>query len=337
MSSREQWQAAWQLLRPAQWPILTGQFLVAVMLMSPRASGGGCWLNGSALLVLACGWLCWVVLLNGGTLAFNSAYDRDQGPVAYLPSPPQPPSWLAGFALVLMIAGVVLGALVLGTAFGLVTGVCLFLSVLYSHPAVRLKSLPGWDLAINVVGYGAATTLAGLLTGKAAYLGLPTGACATTGPDLLAFPAVALPVAGSPLEHQFTQVLSGGRMWLVLGFGLLFGSFYPGTQIYQAEEDRQRGDRTLTTALGIRSALLLALLLGVLAAASMLLAWQDAPRRWVMLVPLGGLLAWLGHLARWWLRSEAMNPQQHEKGMYRSLTLWAVVDALVLAGWLLRS
>ena len=41
-----------------------------------------------APLPLAGAWLAWVVLLNGGTLAYNSAWDRDTGAVAYLRRPP---------------------------------------------------------------------------------------------------------------------------------------------------------------------------------------------------------------------------------------------------------
>jgi 4-hydroxybenzoate polyprenyltransferase len=337
MTFSKPWHAAWQLLRPGQWPVLTAQFLLAVMLLSPRATAGGCWINGTALTVLVVGWFCWVVLLNGGTLAFNSAYDRDIGPVAYLPNPPEPPRWLAGLSLIWMLAGVVIGTLVIGLAFGLVLGICVVLSVLYSHPATRLKGRPGWDLLINMVGYGAATTLGGLLVGKAAYLGFPAGACATTGPNLLAFPSVPLPVAQVPLGQQFAEVLADGRFFLVLGFGLLFGSFYPGTQIYQAREDRQRGDLTLTTALGIRRALIVSLGLGVLASVSMLYAWWGAARMWTAILPAAALMLWLGHHARWWQQAPRWDDGQHEKGMYRSLTLWAVVDGAVLIGWLFRN
>jgi hypothetical protein len=176
-----QLQAALQLMRPAQWPILSAQFFLAVLLISPRAMGGGCWLNAGSLTVLATGWLIWVVLLNGGTLAFNSAFDRDEGPVAYLDTPPLPPTWLAPAALGAMLLGVLLAWLVLGQGLALVTGGCVLLSVLYSAPGperarLRWKSRPGLDLLVNMVGYGAGTTLAGLLVGSAAYLGGPRAA-----------------------------------------------------------------------------------------------------------------------------------------------------------------
>ena len=95
---------AFALTRPGQWPILSAQFFVGVLLMAPAAQGGGCWLNTGSLVVLAVAWACWVILLNGGTLAFNSAHDQDEGPIAYLPDPPLPPPWLNRAALAWMLA-----------------------------------------------------------------------------------------------------------------------------------------------------------------------------------------------------------------------------------------
>ena len=62
---------------------------------------------GPALL----GLVLWVVCLNGGTLALNSAFDRDEGDVAYLRRPPAPPRHLAAFSLALMVAGQILAFL----------------------------------------------------------------------------------------------------------------------------------------------------------------------------------------------------------------------------------
>ena len=50
--------------------------------------------SGSAPALL--GLVLWVVCLNGGTLALNSAFDRDEGDIAYLRRPPLPPRHLAG-------------------------------------------------------------------------------------------------------------------------------------------------------------------------------------------------------------------------------------------------
>jgi 4-hydroxybenzoate polyprenyltransferase len=288
---------ACQLTRPAQWPILTAQLALGMFLAAPSGADRAVWAAGLDPWRLVSAWLVWVVLLNGSTLAYNSAYDRDTGPVAYLAAPPPPPRWLAGAALAAMISGVLLGLVVVGWFFGGLVGVCVVLSVLYSHPATRWKSRPGLDLVVNMAGYGAGTTLAGL------------GAAGGSSPT----PA---------------------GWWLAAGFGLLFGSFYPLTQIYQAEADRQRGDRTLTTTLGVRASLALALVLGTFAGGAWWLGFRAAGH--LALAPAAGaaLLLWLVHLAWWLRRGSRWTAAAHERGMYRALGLWAVVDAALAIVWL---
>ncbi|MBE0566819.1 MAG: UbiA family prenyltransferase, partial [Krumholzibacteria bacterium] len=279
---------------PRQWPILTAQLLVGVLLAQPDRAQLAALGAPAALGTVALAWVAWVVLLNGGTLAYNSAWDRDTGPVAFLARPPRPPAWLAEAALGTMAAGAVLGAATVGTRFGHVTAACVALSVMYSHPAPRLKARPGLDLAVNMAGYGAGTTLAGLLAGRAA-----TGQA---------------PGADDP--------------WLVGGFALLFGSLYPLTQIYQAADDAARGDRTLTTALGVRPVLALALVLGLLAAGALL---RTAPAGTASALVGGACVLWLAHLAQWLARAGGMDAAGHERGMYVALALWAGVDAALVA------
>jgi 4-hydroxybenzoate polyprenyltransferase len=225
-----------------------------------------------------------------------------------------------------MMLGVVVGWIGVSEDFGLVTAGCVVLSLLYSHPVARWKARPGLDLAVNMVGYGGATTLAGLLAGAAATNGL----AASSG-----------------------TALAPAAWWLVGGFALLFGSFYPLTQIYQIAEDRRRGDRTLATALGTERALGLAVALGGLATVCLLTAVARnhtvtaAPAepatvqiRALALViwPLAAALAaWLGHLTWWLLRVHGTRNVDHERGMYRALALWAIVDVALLVSWHLAS
>lgn len=330
MSRMHEIKAAATLTRPDQWTVLTFQFMVPVMLVAPGARGGGCWFNPASAAVLATAWLVWVVFLNGATLAFNSAYDKDTGPIAYLPNPPEPPSWLAAAAALMMLAGTALAWLVVGSAFALLVGVCVLLSLLYSHPLTRLKARPGFDLLVNMVGYGAGTTLAGLLAGQAANFGATGNACAAGGWRHVPWPGLQ----GS-LVQQLELAFSGGPGWIVLGFGLLFGSFYPMTQLYQVEEDRQRGDRTLCTQMGGRPSLVLATILGILAAVAF--AWGLISRGWgwPLLLPAAALAAWLGFLVVWLAEQPQLKPAQLEKKMYRGLTLWALVDAALVAAWYL--
>ncbi len=316
------------LMRPDQWTILTFQFMVPVLLTAPAAQGGGCWFNPASGAVLFSAWVLWVIFLNGGTLAFNSAYDKDTGPVAYLSNPPKPPAWLAMASLSLMIAGTVLSRFIVGSAFSLIVAVCLVLSVLYSHPAVRLKSRPGWDLLVNMIGYGGATTWAGLLAGKAAYFGADVNACAAGGWRNVPWPGLQ----GS-VVLQLQESMSGGAGWMTLGFVFLFGSFYPLTQLYQMQDDLERGDRTLCTALGGKRSLQLALLLGLVAGG--FLAWGLMMRNatWSLAFPALALSAWSIHLIQWLNQEAQMEPEEQEKRMYRALKLWALMDVAVVTGW----
>ena len=91
------------------------------------------------------------------------------------------------------------------------------MSLLYSVPPIRLKARAGWDVFINSTGFGALTIFAGW-----AAAGLP---------------------AHAPIIN------------IGLAFFFFFIGFYPTTQIYQMEEDQQRGDLTIALALGKKNAL----------------------------------------------------------------------------------
>lgn len=294
---------ALRLTRPRQWPILSAQLLVGIALALPPGAALTTALGQLSPWPLVGAWLAWVVLLNGGTLAYNSAWDRDAGAVAYLRRPPEPPVWLPGAALAWMTAGVTVGAWLVGPAFAAVTGACVLLSVTYSHPRPRWKGKPGLDLAVNMAGYGAGTTAAGLLAGRAALPG-------------------HVPGGGLPAGL------------LCLGFALLFGSFYPLTQIYQVEADRARGDRTLSTRLGTRGALTLAFGLGFAALLALAAALAAGARARLFWLPALAMFLWLAHLLRWRSRAASMDAAAHEQGMYRALWLWAGIDAALVAAWL---
>jgi 4-hydroxybenzoate polyprenyltransferase len=294
-------------LRPRQWPILTAQ--LAVGILSAPAVAAAIVFRPQGLLEmfswteLAVAWVAWVLCLNGGTLAFNSAYDRDENDIAYLSQPPQPPQHLALFSFLLMLLGAGL-AFLITPAFGLVTIGCVLMSFVYSHPATRWKSIPGGDLVINMIGYGSGTTLSGLIVGQV--------------------------VAG-----RFSIFPDHAGWSLIIGFGLLFGSLYPLTQIYQINSDRKRGDLTLASALGRRTSLKLAIVLGM-SAGSFLMAtavqWNESTTIGPVLPLLGAIAAWIVMLLVWHDRAEKMDDVAHEKGMYRALALWAVIDGAVLIG-----
>jgi len=198
-------------LRPLEWPIMTAHFLLGALLASGWA------LPWRATLL---GWFVFVALLNGGTLAINSAFDQDEGDIGYLKAPPKPPEHLLTVSATMLAASTLLGFL-LPRPFFWINLACVLMSVLYSVPPVRLKARAGWDLLINCVGFG-------LLT--------PLGGWALTG-------------------RPFTPAIIAAS----LGFAFLFATLYPMTQIYQVAEDSRRGDRTLVIRVGVGGSLALAL------------------------------------------------------------------------------
>ena len=273
-------------LRPLEWPIMSAHFLLGTLM----AYGWPLPLRPVLL-----GWLVFVLLMNGGTLAINSAFDQDEGDIGYLKAPPKPPAYLLHVSSAMLAAALALGFL-LPPAFAWSNAACVLMSVLYSVPPVRLKARAGWVLAINMIGFGALTPLAGW--------GL----------------------SGRPIPAWFLGV--------VVGFALLFGALYPATQIYQIEEDRGRGDRTLVIRLGEGVSLWGAVVLAVLAHGCFV--WSLLTGGGHRLLPwiLPSLLGWLAVLGTWSLRWRRMNPRQHEAGMYWTLGIWAVTDlSLLLLFW----
>ncbi|HEU4953173.1 MAG TPA: UbiA family prenyltransferase [Gemmatimonadales bacterium] len=281
-------------LRPAEWPIMAAHAALGYLLAVGLASATGEHL-GRGLL----GLLLWVVCLNGGTLALNSAFDRDEGDIAYLRNPPPPPERLALFSLGLMAAGQ-LAALVLPPLFAALYGLCFALSILYSVPPFRLKAVGGVDWLINMIGFGTLTPLAGWAT-----TGRPVGS--DTGIVLLAF---------CPL----------------------FAALYPLTQLYQLEEDARRGDRTLALRLGIRRSLDVALAATaaaflLFAWAGTRSPWHPAAAGWRWSLLLIALLAWAAVLVPWRRAGEDLQPGDHQRRMYLALGAWAVTDLAVLLAW----
>jgi 4-hydroxybenzoate polyprenyltransferase len=281
-------------LRPTEWPIMAAHTALGYLLSVGIVGAAGEHL-GRALL----GLLLWVVCLNGGTLALNSAFDRDEGDIAYLRNPPPPPRRLALFSLGLMAVGQ-LAALALPPLFGWLYALCFALSVLYSVPPFRLKAVAGADWLINMAGFGTLTPLAGWAT------------------------------SGRPV-HDVTVIV-------LLGFCPLFAALYPLTQLYQLEEDARRGDRTLALMLGTRRSLDVALF-SIVAAfflfawAGLRSEWPPGSAGWRWSVLLAALVAWAAVLVPWRLAAEGLRPGEHQRRMYLALGAWAVTDLAVLLAW----
>lgn len=202
-------------------PLLSPIYLFGVLL-GFDASGA----DGSALGHLD-PWLGWVALhvfLYGGATAFNSFYDRDEGPVGGMLHPPGVDPGLLPFSYAVMAIGLLL-AVPIGSAF-LVTSLVLFVAfVAYSHPLTRWKASTWGALATIFVGQGVIGFILGWST-VAEIGGLAT-------------------------------VRAGIAM---AATGIVVTGLYVVTQAYQADEDGARGDRTLPVVWGPSRAVLAATL-----------------------------------------------------------------------------
>ena len=274
-------------MRPRAFPIVAAHFSVGALLacglqITPQAIGR--WIVGVLL---------WAGLGHSGTLALNSAIDRDEGDIGYLSDPPPVPRFLWLYALSLLFLGGI-GAAFLSWRFWGAYAICAVMAVLYSVPPVRLKAIAGADVLNNAFGYGAFTLYGGW----------------------------------AAMDRALTPA-----MWLVLaGFFCLFAGFYPLTQIYQYDEDVARGDRTLVIALGKRGALRWAIAMVVAAFAFMgtavgayhLTAWSS--------VLLAAFVAWMAILLPW-VRHVHAYPEQKGmyRALWAwALTDISVILALVL-------
>jgi 4-hydroxybenzoate polyprenyltransferase len=278
-------------MRPREWPIMVAHTALGYFLARGIAGGVG----SDDIAALISGLLVWVLLLNGGTLALNSAFDRDEGDIGYLDHPPPAPRHLALWGFGLMVAGQAI-ALALPRGFAIAYAICFAMSLLYSVPPIRLKAVAGADWIINMIGFGTLTPYAGWALTRL------------------------------PLTHA--------GAWALGGFAPLFAALYPLTQLYQLDEDRARGDRTLALALGVRWSLALSIAAMLVAFACFVMAVRlsdhiggDAHA----LFALGVAAAlWLAVLVPWLVRGPGMSPAAHKRGMYAALVAWAATDIAVL-------
>lgn len=226
----------------------------------------------------------WVVCLNGGTLALNSVFDKDEGNIGLLKNPPPIPKYLFHFSCGLLGLGFII-SLFLTPLYSILYTISLILSVLYSVPPIKLKSRYGYDILVNMTGYGALTFMAG-------------------------FASTQVPV-------QTDMIL------LSVAFFFLFGSFYPTTQIYQIDVDRNNKDNTFVVHYGADASLLYACGLALAASPFLFMAYSSFAGTIILAATI---LVWLVLLLAWRKRLG----HNDERKMYYFLSLWLITDITIM-------
>jgi 1,4-dihydroxy-2-naphthoate octaprenyltransferase len=202
-----------------------------VFVLSPIFVWGAAWAPEPWSGRTGLGFLLVHLALYPGANAYNSAFDRDEGPIGGLARPPAVPGGLAAASAALQGLGAALAPLV-GWSFAAAYLGLWAIFTAYSHPRTRWKRSPVASTAAIVAGQGG---LGFWLGWSAAGGGWPPGA------------------AGAWALGTAVGAVAAG---------------YPWTQAYQIEEDRRRSDRTVAAAIGPRGTLLWAAAGTTLAAVS---------------------------------------------------------------------
>lgn len=195
------------------------------------------------------------LLLFGGATAYNSFWDKDNGPVGGLKHPPPMKNWMRFASLLLQMIGF-LWALSAGVLYAFVYFISMLLFWLYSSPTFRWKGSPLKSLAAIGISTGTNSLLLGFLAAGNSSVGLHIVIAAA-------------------------------------GVGCIILSFYPLSQIYQIDEDKKRGDLTFARKYGrsgIKKFFSIAFSLGVI-----LLVWPLANLNGILgavWLATGGLIGW---------------------------------------------
>jgi 1,4-dihydroxy-2-naphthoate octaprenyltransferase len=171
------------------------------------------------------------VFLYPASNGYNSYFDKDEKSIGGLRHPPKVTTDLYRWAIVFDVLAVTLG-LMINTTFAIMLVSYGLVSKAYSHPSIRLKKYA-------VLSWVIAGFFQGAFTFWMAYIGLTNGTWGV-------------------ITSQWQPAL--------LTSAILWGS-YPMTQIYQHEEDKKRGDITLSYKLGIRGTFLFTLVMFSVASA----------------------------------------------------------------------
>lgn len=206
------------------------------------------------------------LLLYPASNAYNSYYDKDEGSIGILETPPPVNKTLFWVALGFDGLALVLGAFV-GWPFVAYLLIYGLISKAYSHDRIRLKKYP--VLSWVVVGF---------FQGGFTFL------------------ATVQAINQAPVVAVLTDV----RLWIAAGLCTLnLLAVYPITQIYQHDEDARRGDLTMSRLLGIRGTFACAVLMFVLSLTGFYVFFGG---QWPFFALVGFLIPAILFFVAWYVR-----------------------------------
>ena len=191
-----------------------------VYVLSPIFVWGAAWGPGGWTARTTLAFLLVHLALYPGANAYNSAFDRDTGPIGGLARPPAIPPGLRRWSAWLQGVGAAI-APVVGLPFAAGYLALWGIFTAYSHPRTRWKRSPAASTAAIVAGQG----------GIGYWLGWSASG------------------AGDPDAWAAWTSVDG---WALAAACAMVAALYPLTQVYQLDADRERRDRTLAAVLGPR-------------------------------------------------------------------------------------
>lgn len=208
-------------------------FWLALMSVSNRDLN---WLNVVLVFVV------WHLFIYPASNGYNSYFDRDEGSIGGLKTPPKVNKELFWLTIIFDSLGLLL-ALYINWLFGLMVLAYVLVSKAYSWDKIRLKRWPIISLLVVTIFQGGFTLFASQIGfGIEDWNQLPNWCFATTS----------------------TLFLMGS---------------YPITQVYQHDEDAKRGDKTLSRLLGVKGTFIFSAILFAIASVCLLFGFYLS-REW---------------------------------------------------------
>ncbi|NEU08874.1 UbiA family prenyltransferase [Flavihumibacter sp. R14] len=227
--------------------------------------------------------IIWHLLVYPASNGYNSYFDKDEGSIALVENPPPVDTSLYYFSLLLDGIAVILALFV---SIELVAAVLLYglFSKLYSHSSTRLKKYPVTSFLIVFIFQGACIYWSSYSA-----------------------------ISGLSILHGWNQ------NFLIAGLicSCLIGATYPLTQVYQHEEDRKRGDTTLSMLLGVKGSFLFTAILFAIAMALLFIYWRNLEQLYNFWIFLPFALPVVGVFLDWYRRVSKDQRQANFRNMSR--------------------